>query len=196
GSVTAWLRRWAAAPPSWPDPGRDPAGWATTRGSHPAWIVAEVLDRLGPQELVALVEADNRRPEVSLRATPGRATRDQLLAELTHGAAPVLPSPLSPDCVVLEHGDPGRLAAVTEGRAVVQDAASALVAPAVGGGPGDLVAHPGARARGDGGGAGLTGGGRRPGRPGGRPGRGARGQGRPPGRARRPGPGRRGPAPP
>jgi 16S rRNA (cytosine967-C5)-methyltransferase len=140
GYVNAVLRRLAAAPPAWPDPRRDPVAWATTRGSHPAWIVEEVLARLGPEELVALVEADNRRPEVTLRATPGRATRDQLLAELVAAGAPVRPSELSPDCVVLEHGDPGRLAAIAEGRAVVQDAASALVAPAVGAGPGDLVA--------------------------------------------------------
>jgi 16S rRNA (cytosine967-C5)-methyltransferase len=140
GYVNAVLRRLAAAPPTWPDPDRDPVAWATTRGSHPAWIVEEALARLGPRELVALVEADNRRPEVSLRATPGRTTRDQLLAELTEAGAPVRPSELSPDCVVLEHGDPGRLAPVAEGRAVVQDAASALVAPAVGAGPGDLVA--------------------------------------------------------
>jgi 16S rRNA (cytosine967-C5)-methyltransferase len=140
GYVNAVLRRLAVAPPAWPDPDRDPAGWATTRGSHPAWIVEEALARLGPAELVALVEADNRRPEVTLRATPGRVTRDELLAELTEAGASVHPSELSPDCVVLEHGDPGRLAAVGEGRAVVQDAASALVAPAVGAGPDDLVA--------------------------------------------------------
>jgi 16S rRNA (cytosine967-C5)-methyltransferase len=139
GYVNAVLRRLAAAPPAWPDPDRDPVGWATTRGSHPAWIVEEALARLGPEEMRALVEADNTRPEVSLRATPGRVGRDELLAELAAGVS-ARPSPLSPDCVLLERGDPGRLPAVREGRAVVQDAASALVAPAVGTGPGDLVA--------------------------------------------------------
>ncbi|MFL6225055.1 MAG: transcription antitermination factor NusB [Actinomycetes bacterium] len=139
GYVNAVLRRLAAAPPAWPDPDRDPVGWATTRGSHPAWIVEEALARLGPEEMRALVEADNTRPEVSLRATPGRVGRDELLAELVAGVS-ARPSPLSPDCVLLERGDPGRLPAVREGRAVVQDAASALVAPAVGTGPGDLVA--------------------------------------------------------
>jgi 16S rRNA (cytosine967-C5)-methyltransferase len=140
GYVNAVLRRLAAATPAWPDPDRDPAGWATTRGSHPAWIVEEALARLGPRELAALVEADNTRPEVSLRATPGRTTRDELLAELTGAGLAARPSPASPDCVTLERGDPGSLAAVREGRAVVQDAASALVAPAVGARPGDLVA--------------------------------------------------------
>ena len=140
GYVNAVLRRLAAVPPTWPDPDRDPAGWATTGGSHPAWIVDEALARLGPREMVALVEADNTRPEVSLRATPGRTTRDQLLAELAEAGVPARPSPLSPDCVTMERGDPARLAAVAEGRAVVQDAASALVAPAVGAAPGDLVA--------------------------------------------------------
>jgi 16S rRNA (cytosine967-C5)-methyltransferase len=140
GYVNAVLRRLAAAPPAWPDPDRDPVGWATTRGSHPAWIVEEALARLGPEEMRALVEADNTRPEVSLRATPGRVGRDELLAELAAAGVSARPSPLSPDCVLLERGDPGRLPAVREGRAVVQDAASALIAPTVGAGPGDLVA--------------------------------------------------------
>jgi 16S rRNA (cytosine967-C5)-methyltransferase len=140
GYVNAVLRRLAAAPPAWPDPDHDPVGWATTRGSHPAWIVEEAMARLGPRELVALVEADNTRPEVSLRVTPGRTTRDELLAELAETGVTARPSPLSPDCVLLGRGDPGQLAAVRDGRAVVQDAASALIAPAVGAGPGDLVA--------------------------------------------------------
>jgi 16S rRNA (cytosine967-C5)-methyltransferase len=140
GYVNAVLRRLAASPPAWPDPATDPAGWATTRGSHPAWVVEEALARLGPAELVALVEADNARPEVSLRATPGRASRDGLLEELAAAGVAARPSPLSPECLLLERGDPAELPAVREGRAVVQDAASALVAPMVGAGPGDLVA--------------------------------------------------------
>jgi 16S rRNA (cytosine967-C5)-methyltransferase len=150
GYVNAVLRRLAASPPTWPDPAADPVGWATTRGSHPAWMVEEALARLGPEELVALVEADNARPQVTLRATPGRATRDGLLVELAAAGVPAGPHPLGTECLVLERGDPAGLAAVRDGRAVVQDAASALVAPAVGAGPGDLVvdlaAGPGGKA--------------------------------------------------
>jgi 16S rRNA (cytosine967-C5)-methyltransferase len=139
GYVNAVLRRLAERPPRWPDPARDPLAWATTRGSHPAWVVEEAIGLLGPAGALELVEADNQRPQVSLRATPGRTTRDQLLAELQAAGAEARPSPLSPDCVVLERGEPGALDAVRQGRAVVQDAASALVAPALGAGPDDLV---------------------------------------------------------
>ena len=150
GYVNAVLRRLAVAEPRWPDPAADPAGWATTRGSHPAWVVEEALARLGPHELVALVEADNTRPKVTLRATPGRTTRNELLRELDAAGVPAEPSSLSPSCVELARGDPRELAVVRDGRAVVQDAASALVAPALGVGPGalvaDLAAGPGGKA--------------------------------------------------
>jgi 16S rRNA (cytosine967-C5)-methyltransferase len=144
GYVNAVLRQLARRPPRWPDRARDPLGWATTRGSHPAWVVEEAIALLGADEALALVEADNLRPQVTLRATPGRTSRDELLAELAAAGVPVGPSPLSPDCVVLERGEPGALAAVVEGRAVVQDAASALVAPALGAAPGELVLDLGA----------------------------------------------------
>jgi 16S rRNA (cytosine967-C5)-methyltransferase len=150
GYVNAVLRRLALDPPPWPDRAADPVAWAISRGSHPRWVVEEALARLGPEEMLDLVEADNLRPQVSLRATPGRASRDELLAELAAAGVAAQPSPLSPDCVVLERGEPGALAAIREGRAVVQDAASALVAPALGAGPGDLVldlaAGPGGKA--------------------------------------------------
>jgi len=152
GYVNAVLRRLAATSnsPRWPDPAADPVGWATTRGSHPAWVVEEALARLGPRELVALVEADNARPAVTLRATTGRTTRDELLRALDAAGVPARPSALSPDCVELSRGDPRELAVVRDGRAVVQDAASALVAPALGVGPGalvaDLAAGPGGKA--------------------------------------------------
>jgi 16S rRNA (cytosine967-C5)-methyltransferase len=144
GYVNAVLRQLARRPPRWPDRAGDPLGWATTRGSHPAWVVEEAIALLGEDEAMALVEADNQRPRVTLRATPGRGGRDELLAELEAAGVPARPSQLSPDCVVLEHGEPGALAAVAEGRAVVQDAASALVAPALGAAPGELVLDLGA----------------------------------------------------
>lgn len=141
GYVNAVLRKLAATEPAWPDPARDPLGWATTYGAHPTWIAREALARLGPAGLRRLVEADNQRPVVTLRATPNRAGRDELLAELADAGVQAAPTRLSPECLALiGGGDPGALACVRDGRAVVQDEGSALVAPALGAAPGDLVA--------------------------------------------------------
>jgi 16S rRNA (cytosine967-C5)-methyltransferase len=90
------------------------------RTSHPAWIIdalAEALER--PDELDALLAADNERPGVVLVARPGLCDPAEL-----GGAA----HPVSPYAVQLDGGDPGALAAVREGRAGVQDAGSQLVA--------------------------------------------------------------------
>lgn len=116
------------------------------RYSHPEWVVAELERALArPEELEALLAADNARPGVTLVARPGLATREEL------GGAPLA---ISPYAVALEAGDPGALDAVREGRAGVQDAGSQLVALALAradvAGPGqrwlDLCAGPGGKA--------------------------------------------------
>jgi 16S rRNA (cytosine967-C5)-methyltransferase len=116
GLVNAVLRKVA---------GRSLEDWLAGRPlaqrlSHPDWVVDE-LDRAlaRPDELEALLGADNERPRVTLVARPGLATRDEL------GGTPL---DVSPYAVVLDGGDPGSLDAVREGRAGVQDAGSQLVA--------------------------------------------------------------------
>jgi len=91
--------------------------------SHPLWIVQGLRDALGPNpdELAALLEADNTAPSVSLVARPGRATVDELLAA---GAASGRWSPVA---ATLESGDPAELSAVREHRAGVQNEGSQLV---------------------------------------------------------------------
>ncbi|HET6166834.1 MAG TPA: transcription antitermination factor NusB, partial [Marmoricola sp.] len=116
GLVNAVLRKVA---------GRDLDGWLVDRSlpqrtSHPGWIVDELATALGrPDELEALLRADNERPAVTLVARPGLAAREEL------GGTP---SDVSPYAVVLPSGDPGDIPAVREGRAGVQDAGSQLVA--------------------------------------------------------------------
>ena len=90
------------------------------RTSHPQWVLdalAEALDR--PEELDALLAADNDRPGVVLVARPGLCDPAEL------GGSP---HPVSPYAVRLDGGDPGAIPAVREGRAGVQDAGSQLVA--------------------------------------------------------------------
>ncbi len=100
----------------------------SVRFSHPQWIVDELaraLDR--PDELEALLAADNARPRVTLVARPGLSTVEELASAFTEPVE----STLSPLGVILESGDPGAIPAVRDGRAGVQDAGSQLVALAL-----------------------------------------------------------------
>ncbi|RZI79845.1 MAG: RsmB/NOP family class I SAM-dependent RNA methyltransferase, partial [Microbacterium sp.] len=101
-------------------------GWlegrsVAARTAHPAWIVDALAEALArPDELDALLAADNERPAVTLVARPGLCDPSEL------GGSPVT---ISPYAVSLDGGgDPGALAAVREGRAGVQDAGSQAVA--------------------------------------------------------------------
>ncbi len=127
GFANALMRRVAA---------HDLAGWMDAldaplpvRTSHPAWVVealAEALDR--PDELDALLAADNERPRVTLVALPGQSTVEELVGP---GVSTSTAGVVSPFAVQLASGDPGQVPAVREGRARVQDAGSQLVALAL-----------------------------------------------------------------
>ncbi|MCO6005761.1 rRNA cytosine-C5-methyltransferase [Actinoallomurus purpureus] len=100
----------------------DETGRLAVVHSHPRWIVNALRDAVGPQEIEALLAADNQRPRVTLVARPGRATVEELGGE---------PAVYSPYAAYLAEGDPGAIRAVAEGRAGVQDEASQLVALAL-----------------------------------------------------------------
>ncbi|MDO5721158.1 MAG: transcription antitermination factor NusB [Actinomycetaceae bacterium] len=105
--------------------------------SHPQWIVrafAAALSAHGrdPRELEELLAANNVNPEVSLCARPGMI----LPADLADDAEYFLhttarPGDFSEWSVILSGGDPGRLNAIRDGRAAVQDEASQLVTTAL-----------------------------------------------------------------
>jgi len=135
--LDGWLRRIA------PD---DELGQLSVWHSHPRWIVSALAEALGrPDELDALLAADNAPPRVVLVARPGRARAEEL---------PGTPTELSPYGVVSEGGDPASIPAVAEGRAGVQDEGSQLVAIAAADAPIegrderwlDLCAGPGGKA--------------------------------------------------
>ncbi len=110
-----------------PDEARDPAGHLSVAYSHPRWIVSAFRDALGGRagEVADLLAADNERPLVTLVARPGRSS----VEELTDSGAD--PGRYSPYAAYLPEGDPGRIPAVAETRAAVQDEASQLVALAL-----------------------------------------------------------------
>ncbi|WP_235905314.1 MULTISPECIES: RsmB/NOP family class I SAM-dependent RNA methyltransferase [Actinomyces] len=158
--LDAWLAELRAAAP-------DELAALAAIESHPVWIVkalrqALVVSGRDPSELEDLLAADNADPEVVLCARPGLVETERLAAEARRavGDEPRL-GDTSPCAVVLAGGDPGRIPAVRDSRAGVEDEGSQLVAlmasePAITGrderwldmcaGPGGKAALLGARA--------------------------------------------------
>jgi 16S rRNA (cytosine967-C5)-methyltransferase len=106
-----------------------------TEYSHPEWVVSALRGALLTQgradaenvdaELRALLESDNTPAKVSLVARPGLATVEELVE------AGATASETSPFGAVLDHGDPGHIAAIRERRAAVQDEGSQVLAAAL-----------------------------------------------------------------
>lgn len=111
-----------------PSAGSDPVGHLAFVHAHPRWIAQAFADALGARagELAALLASDDARPTVHLAVRPGELTATEL-AEQVGGAV----GKYSPYAVYLGDGDPGQIAAVREGRALVQDEGSQLVARAL-----------------------------------------------------------------
>lgn len=134
GFVNGVLRRIAGRDErSWvqelaPDPVRDPIGHAAFVHAHPRWIAQAFADALGvaAAELDAVLASDDERPQVHLAARPGALTAAEL-ADAVGGTV----GRYSPFAVYLAGGDPGRLAPVRDGLALVQDEGSQLVARAL-----------------------------------------------------------------
>ncbi len=148
----AWLDRVASTA----DPtGTDQVARLAAVHSHPAWVVRALREGLvaagrDPEELPALLAADNAPPRVTLVARPGLSTPEELCA----GRSGAAPGRWASTAVLTDHGDPHDLAAVREGRAGVQDEGSQLVALALAAAPLDgpdsrwldLCAGPGGKA--------------------------------------------------
>jgi 16S rRNA (cytosine967-C5)-methyltransferase len=112
-----------------PSVGTDPVGHIAFANAHPRWIAQAFTDALGADagQLGALLASDNERPQVHLVSRPGGLTA-QALADEVDGTV----GRYSPFAVYLSSGgDPGQLAPVRAGSALVQDEGSQLVARAL-----------------------------------------------------------------
>lgn len=118
----AWIAELA------PDAASDPVGHAAFVHAHPRWIAQAFADALGADagQLDALLASDDARPAVHLAARPGALTAADLAAQVDGSVGRY-----SPYAVYLTGGDPGRLQAVRDGAALVQDEGSQLVARAL-----------------------------------------------------------------
>ena len=126
GFVNGVLRQLGRSKDRLPWPADDTDRGLGLRTGYADWIVAAARARFGAQAR-GLLEAGNDPPGVTLRAVgdPG-ALADELRAsghDVTVGA-------LAPEAIRVGGVDPGAVPAVAEGRAVVQDEASMVVARA------------------------------------------------------------------
>jgi len=111
-----------------PSADTDPVGHIAFAQAHPRWIAQAFTDALGADagQLGALLASDNDRPLVHLASRPGVLTAEALADEVDGSVGRY-----SPYAVYLPGGDPGQLAAVRGGSALVQDEGSQLVARAL-----------------------------------------------------------------
>lgn len=150
GLVNAVLRAVAGAGdgeerfPSFP---ADPAGFLSTWGSHPRWLVERWLSRWSPDEVRRLVEADNRKPAVYL--VPLRLGPAEAVAALVERGIGATEAGEGTECVRLADGA-DTAAALEAVSALVQDPAAHLVtryaAMPAGTKVADLCAAPGGKA--------------------------------------------------
>lgn len=146
GFVNANLRALTRLERPWPEP----ASTAVAL-SYPDWLVDRLTAELGPDDARAALRAMNESATVTLRPDPRHVTPAALADELRDAGADVEFGRLVPDAVLVRGvGDPGRLAAVREGRATPQDQGSQAVVAALAPVPGervaDLAAAPGGKA--------------------------------------------------
>jgi 16S rRNA (cytosine967-C5)-methyltransferase len=125
----------------------DPLGYLSTWGSHPRWLVARWLARWPVDEVLALVEANNRTP--SLYLVPLDHSADAATAALARADVSAEAVGLGTDCLRIAQGtDPARALAVLP--SIVQDPGANLVVqytgPVKGMKVADLCAAPGGKA--------------------------------------------------
>jgi 16S rRNA (cytosine967-C5)-methyltransferase len=136
--------------PARPDEGgtRDTAiAYLGITHSHPDWLAARWLDRLGLDAAERWVRFNNDTPRLTLRANTLRATREAVAAALAAEGVETEPTRHAPDGLTVTAGNPLHLP--SDGTFFVQDEASQLVSVAAGARPGervlDLCASPGGK---------------------------------------------------
>jgi len=140
GFVNGVLRNLSRQGPPWPLPTGEDVTSVAIRTSHPDWIVAELVERFGVADAIAVCELDDEPPPVTLRVNRQRAQRAAVAAELREGGIEVEPGGLAPDALVVRHtGDLALVPAVHDGRATPQDQASQAIVAALDPQPGDRV---------------------------------------------------------
>jgi 16S rRNA (cytosine967-C5)-methyltransferase len=125
---------------SFPDPSIDSVGALATRWSHPRWLVARWLARLGAEDTEALLRANNETPALSVVVNRLKRRPEEVEAHLASIAGSVTPGRFAPGVFHLKDGAEAlRDPAFAGGWYFPMDEAAALPALLLDPQPGDTV---------------------------------------------------------
>ena len=124
--VNGVLRRVARDPTleAWPVKEADPIRKLAIERSHPDFLVARWLERLGREPALDLMDANNRPKPMQLLAFRDRGGRELLAESLIDEGLEVEPATLSPLGLTVRRGNPLGTAAFRRGDFYIQDEAS------------------------------------------------------------------------
>jgi 16S rRNA (cytosine967-C5)-methyltransferase len=138
--------------PSRVETDRDRAALAhhlATIHSHPAWLVERWMARHGADDTERWLAFNNRTPAMCLAPNLAQVSRADLAAELASAGVQTTPTRIAKEGLVVAKGHPLSTRAFLDGRCLVQDEASQLiaelVAPTAGSRVLDLCASPGGK---------------------------------------------------
>ncbi|MDE2180198.1 MAG: 16S rRNA (cytosine(967)-C(5))-methyltransferase RsmB, partial [candidate division NC10 bacterium] len=132
------LERHSSIP--FPDPSSDPVGALAARWSHPSWLVARWLARLGPAETEALLKANNDIPTLSVVVNRLKSRPDEVRARLAGITRSVTPGRFVPGVLHLQDGAEAlRDQAFADGWYFPMDEAAALPVLLLDPQPGNIV---------------------------------------------------------
>jgi 16S rRNA (cytosine967-C5)-methyltransferase len=118
-------------------------------GSHPPWLVARWVDRLGLDAATAWMAFNNVEAPLTLRVNRRRASREVIAARLRELGVATEPTGIAPDGLIVTAGNPLKTAMSMSGDFLIQDEASQLVPLLVAVRPGhrvlDACAAPGGK---------------------------------------------------
>lgn len=123
-----------------PDPSSDPVGALATRWSHPPWLVARWLTRLGAEETEALLRANNDTPALSVVVNRLKRQPEEIQERLATIAGSVTAGRFVPGAIHLKDGAEAlRDPAFADGWYFPMDEAAALPVLLLDPQPGDVV---------------------------------------------------------
>ena len=123
-----------------PDKEKDMTTYLALTYHQQDWLIRRWLKDYGPEETEKLCQYFDTIPPLCLRANTPRTSRDELLKDLIEQGIQARPTPVSPDGIYIDgHLGIHELECLKDGRAIIQDEPSQLVAHIVDPQPHELV---------------------------------------------------------